>query len=333
MTGMEFIDGLASRGRYTFTTDEARKALGGSAVAARAVLRRLAAKGETAAPVRGFHVIVPPEYRRLGCLPADQFVPQLMTMLGEPYYVGLLSAAQYHGAAHHRPQELQVLVGKARRPIVCGAVRVRFVMRSDVRRVPTTTTNTPRGPLRISTPEATALDLVGYPQHAGGLDVVAAVLGELREALDARALVKAAATAPVPWAQRLGYLLELDGTTDLTEPLAAHVNRVANEYAPLAPGSRRRGTRITRWRLRREPLRIEAPVDALDHPRVGLPIALAIVRGSRPPRGATCRTSGAGRSARSEPSARARKPDVCTSRSARSSRRGRSRRPASSGGA
>lgn len=249
MTGSEFIDGLASRGRYTFTTDEARKALGVSPVATRAVLRRLAAKGETAAPVRGFHVIVPPEYRRLGCLPAEQFVPQLMATLDEPYYVGLLSAAQYHGAAHHRPQELQVMVGKPRRPIVCGAVRVRFVMRTDVRRVPTTNTNTPRGPLRISTPEATALDLVGYPQHAGGLDVVAAALGELRETIDAKALVRAAAAAPVPWAQRLGYLLELDDTTDLTEPLAAHVRQVANEYVRLAPASHRRGIRVPRWRL------------------------------------------------------------------------------------
>ena len=149
------------------------------------------------------------------------------------------------------------MVGKARRPIVCGAVRVRFVMRSDIRRVQTTDTNTPRGPLRISTPEATALDLVGYPQHAGGLDVVAVVLGELSEALDPKALAKAATSAPVPWAQRLGYLLELHDATELTEPLAAHVRRVANEYTPLAPGSRRRGTRVPRWRLLAN-VRIEA---------------------------------------------------------------------------
>jgi hypothetical protein len=31
---------------------------------------------------------------------------------GLTYYAGLLSAAQYHGAAHHRPQEFQIVVAK-----------------------------------------------------------------------------------------------------------------------------------------------------------------------------------------------------------------------------
>jgi hypothetical protein len=38
-----------------FTTDDARKALGISTVAARAVLRRVKARGEIADPHRGFH--------------------------------------------------------------------------------------------------------------------------------------------------------------------------------------------------------------------------------------------------------------------------------------
>jgi hypothetical protein len=49
-------------------------------------------------------VIVPPEYRRIECLAADHFVPQLMEHLGEWYYVALLSAAELHGAAHQRPK-------------------------------------------------------------------------------------------------------------------------------------------------------------------------------------------------------------------------------------
>ncbi|MDX2055824.1 MAG: nucleotidyl transferase AbiEii/AbiGii toxin family protein [Polyangiaceae bacterium] len=42
---------------------------------------------------------MPPEYQALGCLPADQFVPDLVQRLAVPYYVTLLSAAAYHGAA------------------------------------------------------------------------------------------------------------------------------------------------------------------------------------------------------------------------------------------
>ncbi len=249
MLGTPYITELASRGRHDFTSREAQRALGGSAVAAQAVLRRLVKKGEIAAPVRGFYVIVPPEYRRLGCVPAEQFIPQLMQRLGEPYYVGLLSAAAHHGAAHHRPQELQVMVGKPRRPIVCGKVRVRFVVRTAVREVPTITVNTPRGQMRISSPEATAFDLVGYPDRVGGVDVVASVLRELGESLDAKRLVRVAAVAPVPWAQRLGYLLDTVGHAEVAADLAAHVDEVVTQYVPLVTGSRRRGRRVPRWRV------------------------------------------------------------------------------------
>ena len=83
--------------------DMLSRTLGVSAAAARQALSRLAAKREIASPARGFYVVVPPEYRRLGCLPADQFIPSLMEHRKIPYYVALLSAAQYHGAAHHRP--------------------------------------------------------------------------------------------------------------------------------------------------------------------------------------------------------------------------------------
>ena len=53
-------------------------------------------KREIAMPYQGFYVIVPPGYRSLGCRPAEQFIPDLMNYLGEYYYVGLLSAAEYH---------------------------------------------------------------------------------------------------------------------------------------------------------------------------------------------------------------------------------------------
>lgn len=131
-------------------------------------LHRLARQGLVAHPAHGFYVIVPPEYRRLGCLPADQFIPALMEQLGLGYYVGLLSAAQYHGAAHHRPQEFQVVTGTKRRGIACGAARVVFVVRKRLADVPTQPFNTPRGTIRVSTVEATAVDLIGYPHHVGG---------------------------------------------------------------------------------------------------------------------------------------------------------------------
>ncbi|MGH7342477.1 MAG: type IV toxin-antitoxin system AbiEi family antitoxin [Candidatus Rokuibacteriota bacterium] len=235
MSASGLIDDLASQGQHHFTTQEAAARFGSSVVAARAALRRLVHKGVVATPHRGFHVIVPPEYRRLGCLPAEQFVPQLMDHLGLDYYAALLTAGRYHGAAHQQPQVFQVMVASNRPPIACGDVRVAFVARRNVADVPKVRFNTPRGRLAVSTPEATAFDLAGYPQHAGGLDNVATVLSELAEILDPVALASLAPLSPVPWSQRLGYLLDHVGAAEKTGPLARYVAEAVNETTALVP--------------------------------------------------------------------------------------------------
>jgi predicted transcriptional regulator of viral defense system len=241
---------LAAGGRYSFDSSEARAALGVSIEAAKAALSRLAKQKLIASPAQGFYIIIPPEYRSLGCLPADQFVPALMKRQGLAYYAGLLSAAQYYGSAHHRPQEYQVVVEKNRRPITCGAVRVAFIARKRIKDVPTQSFNTPRGTVAVSTAEATALDLAGYPGHAGGLDQVATVLGDLAERLDPQKLVTVAETAPVSWVQRLGYLLERAGAEDKAGPLKAYVRQHAVRATVLAPtASQKSGPRNVEWKL------------------------------------------------------------------------------------
>ena len=245
-----YLDDLAARGRYHFTTEEAVAALTSSPIAVRAAIRRLRRKARVTMPFRGFHLIVPPEYRALGCLPADQFVPQLMEHLGLVYYAGLLSAASLHGAAHQAPMVFQTIVADNRPEIRCGRVRVEFVARRNVTDIPTIKKNTLRGVLRISTQEATAFDLVGYPGHAGGLSNVATVLSELAENMDAEKLLAETGRSPLPWTQRLGYLLERVGAVNLAAPLAKHVAAHAKEYVPLRPRkSVARATRDSRWRL------------------------------------------------------------------------------------
>ena len=194
-------------------------------------------------------MIVPPEYQRLGCLPADQFIPALMKHLDLPYYAGLLSAAQYHGAAHHRPQEFNVFLSKNRRPIKCGAVRVAIMARKNLKDVPAQAINTPRGTIQVSTPEATALDLIGYVDHVGGLNLAATILCELAERIDAAKLAAAAETAPVPWAQRLGYLLEHFGLQAQTAALKDYVRKHAKQSTALSPRAPRKRAWNKTWKL------------------------------------------------------------------------------------
>lgn len=74
----DYIEELASRGRHHFTSGNARQALGVSANATTKALNRLKNQGSNATPERESYVIVSPEYRSLGCLPAEQFIPAFM---------------------------------------------------------------------------------------------------------------------------------------------------------------------------------------------------------------------------------------------------------------
>lgn len=246
----DVIDDLAAKGRYHFTSTDIRSALGVSDAAARQALRRLASKDEIASPARGFYVIVPPEYRRLGCLPADQFIASLMDHWSIPYYIGLLSAAQYHGAAHHRPQELQVLVERNRPPIICGSVKIVFIRRRNLDVVAVEHFNNARGTVAVSSVEATAIDLIGYMQRAGGIDRVAGILSELGNSLDPTRLVHASENVSIIWAQRLGFLLDFVGMGHKTNLLRKYVHQKASNFTRLLPNEPAVDSqRSSEWRL------------------------------------------------------------------------------------
>ncbi len=110
-----------------------------------------------------------------------------------------------------------------------------FIVRKRLQDVPAESLNTLRGTLQVSTPEATALDLVGYQHRAGGLSQVATVIAELSERLDAGKLVTVAATAPPAWSQRLGFLLEQVGAAEKAAPLKAWVRTHARKLVVLLP--------------------------------------------------------------------------------------------------
>lgn len=250
MRASEYIRDLSAGGVHHFTTNDAVKALESNLPAVRAQLRRLKQQQMIAEPVRSFHVIIPPEHRRLGCLPAEHFIDQLMQVWGEPYYVCLLSAAERHGAAHQRPQATQVMVRKNRQSIECGMVRIDFIARGDLEAMPVTKLNTPRGILNYSSPEVTALELVGYPGHAGGLSNAATVLSELSEELSADKLLEVARLCPMSWSQRLGHLLELVGQEECAGALGPFVKENARSYTPLRRAANiAGGKRSPRWKI------------------------------------------------------------------------------------
>ena len=81
---------------------------------------------------------------------------------------------------------------------------------------------------------------------------MATVLSELAERINPDLLPVAARTAPVPWAQRLGFMLDRVGAADKVAPLKEYVQRHARDIAPLLPAGHSDGgsPRSADWRLR-----------------------------------------------------------------------------------
>lgn len=245
-----FVEDLLGQGRYTFSRQEAERRLRRSRAAAYMALHRLVKAGWLVMPRSGFYVIVDPQHRAAGTLPPEWFIHELLTHMHRPYYVGLLSAAQHHGAAHHRPLEFQVVIPRrAVRPIRAGNVQIRFYGKGPFDCSQTQDAKTPAGTMKVATPETTAWDLVRYVQAAGGLEHVVTVLAELADTLHAarlRETVKRHGARLV--AQRLGYLLDRLGRRDLTKGLAGWVGaaplRALDPSAPVA-----QATESRKWRL------------------------------------------------------------------------------------
>lgn len=246
-----FVDDLQARGRYTFRREEALSALGVSDIAFNRAARRLVAKRRLAAPRRGFFVVVPTEYSGSGAPPPSWFIADLMAFHGQCYYVGLLSAAALHGAAHQQPQEFQVMTDRALRPTTVGRARLRFFTKRHLRQTPTIDVKTYTGGMRVSTPESTALDLVRYVESAGHLDNVASVLAELAEVMDPFRLVEAArADIELTVIQRLGFLLSYVGATTVTELLARWLAEQRPRTVPLrADRASDEASKDSTWRV------------------------------------------------------------------------------------
>jgi len=246
-----FVDSLQAEGRYTFTRDEAKNALGGSDLALKRALERLSKKRRIAMVGKKFYVIVPLEYQASGILPATWFIEDFMTFIGRPYYVGLLSAAAIHGAAHQQPQEFHVITGQPKRDINAAGLRIRFFMKSRMEQTPVVRVKTETGYIRVSTPGATAIDLVHYEARIGGINRTVTVLQELAESIKGKDLLEAAKLErKLAYVQRLGYLLEKIGRGDIVSPLARWVASRQPTMIALKPRLPQKGfPRDRRWNI------------------------------------------------------------------------------------
>ena len=247
------VNTYLSRGKSTFTKQEAIEDSGLSRSAYYKASSRLQRNGRLLQPRRGFFVVIRPEEEGQGGPPPHEYIDQLMKYLGKPYYVGILSAASIHGAAHHRPMEFQVVSDSSIRDIEKGSTPVRFIENKRIGVVPTYEEKVRTGYIDVATPEATAVDVVYYRKHAAGIDNVANVLIELcrQDKLNPSELLGAAKDMhDLATIQRLGYLLDKFGFLDLSDPLGKWLRDQDLSRTPLVPGADRSGVpRDQKWEI------------------------------------------------------------------------------------
>ncbi len=216
----KFVEDRLAAGGVTFTLRELIDSTGLSVVAANGQIRRLGHRIARVSRPQPFFLIVAPQHRAMGAPPVEWWLGDYFRWLGHPYYLALLSAAEVHGAAPQAVQVHQVMTDQPRREVVVGRLRIRFFTKRRIERTPLQPLANAYAPLCVSAPEATALDLVRYARRIGGygraLETITPLLPKLRRRELARALDAEEDTAT---AQRLGFLLETAGATQLTNVL------------------------------------------------------------------------------------------------------------------
>jgi len=222
-----YLTQLLSNGKVYFSAAQAQDALRITKSALLKAAERQRKRGNLISPRRGFYVIVPPEYRALGALEPPWYIDALMAHEQRPYYVGLLKAAELHGATHQAVMEFQVVTDKQLPRIRAGRSSIVFYYRKDMNTVEQglQKQKTKTGTMRISGPELTALDLVRYPHAAGGLHHIATVLSDLGCRIDAEKLAMLAGAFERSVGQRLGFLLGWSGHGLNADALYARVTQ------------------------------------------------------------------------------------------------------------
>lgn len=254
----QYVRDLQAEGRITFTDKEALAAMGITRNAFLKASARLQKSKQLFNPRQGFYVAVPAQYASWGAPPPAWYIDALMRHEGRSYYVGLLKAAELHGASHQAAMEFQVVTDKQIRNIKAGRSVIAFFYRKDFSAVEEALVSqkTDTGEMKISSPELTAFDLLRYPRAVGGIDAAATVLSELKDKLDGEKLARVAKHFERAVIQRLGYLLDFLGARSLTETM--HRQLISSDasllWVPLASPLRgfekeAPAERNSRWRV------------------------------------------------------------------------------------
>ncbi|MHB1460656.1 MAG: type IV toxin-antitoxin system AbiEi family antitoxin domain-containing protein [Armatimonadota bacterium] len=236
-------------GYYTFSLNEAETAVGAGRKTWDAV-DRLVKQGWLFSPSKGFYIIIDPQHQGSGFLPVEWFIEDWMKHLGGQYYLGLLTAAMLHGASHQKPQVIQVVRDRVFTDVNKAPYHISFFFKKTISDVCFEQRQSPAGYFMISSPEMTAYDILRYPKACPSLSLAATVLQELGEKINADRLAALVDSgAEVATLQRLGWLLDYTGWSEVTGSLAARLQGKKMAWRQMRTDLPKVGARDQRWRV------------------------------------------------------------------------------------
>lgn len=206
--GFKLLEALEAEGRRTFTTEDAMKRLDAGRKNTLAILGNLKRTKRVVSLTNGLYALWHPSERRWGIHPLP-LLDDLMKYRNCPYYVGLLSAADYYGAAHHKPQVLQVIIPKQIKLRKAQELGISFHALNQFPSEGLTSLKTQGERTIFSSPERTALDLFYFESACGGFKNICLVIRDLISKIKLEDLKKVINHYPYSSSvQKLGYMVE-----------------------------------------------------------------------------------------------------------------------------
>jgi hypothetical protein len=242
------VDGLLdqslARGEFVVSVNQLARAGGVSNLAVRRQLEHLSHRVERLPGRPSAFLIVPPEHRARGAPPVTAWLDAYFRLRDQPYYLGLLSAAALHGSSSQAVQVAQVLTTKLTRPIDIGRLHVDFYVKVHLQQTPLSALAGMAAPLAVSSPAATALDLIAFNHRIGGISRVIEVIADLKSVMTVvglRTALRAETQTSVK--QRLGYVLSILGLERMAEEVRKSLPKrlaltLLQTESPVAHGSR-----------------------------------------------------------------------------------------------
>ena len=253
MTVSDYIRQLQSFEEYSFSIEEAIQNSSKDAVAVKREISRLTEKREILNLRKGFCLIIPPRYASSEKLPIQLYAEKLFNYLNRRYYIGLHSAAKFHGAGHQQSQRDYLIIETPKlNTIKKKSFDIQFFATGNWPKKNLESKKSDAGIYKVSSPALTFIDLIHHHTKIGGLNRMLASLEELTEEINEGDIKELTS-----WynhkstLQRAGFLLEeLIGEHAFTDIIYAKLNQQPYYPILLSPKKNQKpGSANNRWKI------------------------------------------------------------------------------------